>query len=272
MPDIVCATCGKVFDAKPSQIAAGKRFCSRACRFPHTSIICDTCGKTVRVHPSEAANGKRFCSWECRIARPTITCRQCGKQFTVPPSHAETQFCSKACYDDSQRNTPTVICAYCGRAFGKKPSQIVRSKQNFCSRECSWLGHRARMTVTCEWCGKSLERIRGWQNSRHFCSKRCSGYGTQAIGPENRAWKGGRRATQRERSHAWAKMVKEAAGRVCQCCGSAKHLHAHHILPHAEYPEKRFDPANGVCLCRVCHEAAHGWRKPQMRLSLEVSA
>jgi len=45
--------------------------------------------------------------------------------------------------------------------------------------------------------------------------------------------------------------------KVCQICGSIKKRHAHH-LDHATYfPEKRFDPENGICLCDECHKIFH---------------
>ena len=52
----------------------------------------------------------------------------------------------------------------------------------------------------------------------------------------------------------------------CQCCGSIKSRHAHHI-EHATYNKKlRFDIDNGKTLCRSCHMILHnkiagGYRK-----------
>ncbi len=39
----------------------------------------------------------------------------------------------------------------------------------------------------------------------------------------------------------------------CRMCGTIKHRQAHHLESGAYFPDKRFDPDNGVCLCRDCH-------------------
>ncbi len=45
--------------------------------------------------------------------------------------------------------------------------------------------------------------------------------------------------------------------RRCQCCGSLKRRHAHHIKHATYHPALRFDPANGVTLCSGCHSILH---------------
>jgi 5-methylcytosine-specific restriction endonuclease McrA len=56
----------------------------------------------------------------------------------------------------------------------------------------------------------------------------------------------------------WKHMVKYRDRGVCQTCGIKKPLmHAHHIYPVEEYPEKRNDLSNGITLCPMCHSRAH---------------
>lgn len=45
--------------------------------------------------------------------------------------------------------------------------------------------------------------------------------------------------------------------KVCQICGSMKSRNAHHINHATYFPEQRFDPQNGVCLCGECHMNFH---------------
>lgn len=61
--------------------------------------------------------------------------------------------------------------------------------------------------------------------------------------------------------NAWAKKVKERDGYQCRECGSRENLHAHHLLPKAEYPDFQYDIENGVTLCLECHEKIHSWMK-----------
>lgn len=57
----------------------------------------------------------------------------------------------------------------------------------------------------------------------------------------------------------WRNAVFARDSFTCQKCGDATggNLRAHHIKPFAEYPELRFDLANGITLCHKCHELEH---------------
>jgi len=41
-------------------------------------------------------------------------------------------------------------------------------------------------------------------------------------------------------------------GRDCKICGSTKNLQAHHIAPARRF-KTRYNPSNGVTLCKGCH-------------------
>ena len=42
------------------------------------------------------------------------------------------------------------------------------------------------------------------------------------------------------------------------CSGGAGRLEAHHIRPWISYPDLRFDVANGITLCDICHRGVKG--------------
>ncbi len=41
--------------------------------------------------------------------------------------------------------------------------------------------------------------------------------------------------------------------KVCQFCGTRLSRHAHHLESGSYFPELRFIPENGICLCSNCH-------------------
>jgi len=81
-------------------------------------------------------------------------------------------------------------------------------------------------------------------------------------GINNANWKGGITATSRgiRRSpeyYQWRKEVLKKDNNICQKCNNKKSLHAHHIKPILNYPEKIFQVENGITLCRKCHREEH---------------
>lgn len=55
----------------------------------------------------------------------------------------------------------------------------------------------------------------------------------------------------------WANEVIGAAGGMCELCGGAEELQAHHIKPVATHPHLAADLVNGLCVCRACHLKLH---------------
>jgi hypothetical protein len=53
----------------------------------------------------------------------------------------------------------------------------------------------------------------------------------------------------------WIQAVK--AIKRCDACGSKQNLHAHHIMPFAQFPQMRTIEDNGACLCFDCHMQVH---------------
>ncbi len=58
----------------------------------------------------------------------------------------------------------------------------------------------------------------------------------------------------------WRKDIKERDNHMCQWpgCLSRKRLQVHHIKTWAYYPALRYTTANGINLCRKCHDSIKG--------------
>lgn len=69
MMEIVCQHCGKTFQAKPSAVKRGKKYCSKVCfdeaQFKGEIKECAYCKKQIRVSPC-LLRENNFCSNECR--------------------------------------------------------------------------------------------------------------------------------------------------------------------------------------------------------------
>lgn len=87
------------------------------------------------------------------------------------------------------------------------------------------------------------------------------------TGDSNPNWKGGlvsenARLRTSYQSKQWSLAVRTRDGNACVECGKTGRLHAHHIKSWIKHPELRFDVANGVTLCPICHQKAHGFKFP----------
>ena len=74
-------------------------------------------------------------------------------------------------------------------------------------------------------------------------------------------WKGGTYGTERHRDMGrqeykqWRSGVFKRDNWTCQTCRArGGYLEAHHIKSWKDYPELRYDVANGVTLCLPCHK------------------
>jgi hypothetical protein len=76
-------------------------------------------------------------------------------------------------------------------------------------------------------------------------------------------WKGGitpenKRLRRTGDFKRWRERVFLRDDYTCQSCGiRGGELHPHHIFVFSKYPEKRFDPDNGITLCKECHMSFH---------------
>ncbi len=51
----------------------------------------------------------------------------------------------------------------------------------------------------------------------------------------------------------WSCAVKENWNHRCAMCGRRSGLNAHHLIPR-QHPATRYNLANGLCLCKPCHQ------------------
>jgi DNA-binding XRE family transcriptional regulator len=169
-----------------------------------------------------------------------------------------------------------IKCINCKKLFHVVPARQKTAK--FCSRLCKgeWMSQnlrgdnhpnwqKDRPTIKhCKLCGNELiqgktEAISSFRK-RKFCSKECADNGgLRYEGESHPNYKiDSRRKAERGKHGAWARAVISRDNGTCQKCGAKNlELHAHHIEPFAENPEKRWDIGNGITLCYKCHWEAH---------------
>lgn len=89
--------------------------------------------------------------------------------------------------------------------------------------------------------------------------------GTLLKGERHPRWKGGRpwERFRRPEYLRWRQAVLDRDRYRCQDCGRQcrkheKGLAAHHLRSYKDHPDLRYDVANGLTLCRDCHNARHG--------------
>ncbi len=75
-------------------------------------------------------------------------------------------------------------------------------------------------------------------------------------------WAAGRQRTMNHHGspehRQWRTSVFEMYGRRCLLCRHAGNLHAHHLLPVADFPALAFSIENGAPLCGNCHAKVRG--------------
>ena len=84
----------------------------------------------------------------------------------------------------------------------------------------------------------------------------------QIRGSKNPSWKGGITSndqTLRSRIEFknWKREVFLINPNLCSKCGSKKQLVAHHIKNFKTHKKLRYDPKNGMIVCRSCHCKIH---------------
>lgn len=233
----MCRNCGKPFQIDSSRLKHGKGLdCSLSCSYASRARLakqdiyapCARCGQPIKTTKSRIKKGAdKYCSRDCQHPPLIVTCKNCGVHFRSSPSNGN-QFCSKE-------------CVYSDPAISEKRRRAAKQ---------SWSNPAIRARIM-EGIGRRSSDPK-WLESAHF--KRGS------LHPN---YKGNRVARGESRSRyeykLWRNSVFKRDGYTCQHCevrGGV--LNAHHIKAWADYPEARFDVANGITLCEPCHNKEHG--------------
>ena len=200
--------------------------------------------------------------------RYKMNCETCSKSYLG----RGMRFCSNSC-----RVTWTNL----HRNVAKLPD--VRAKISFARRgratiwgEKHWNWQGKSLPRFCIDCGKRLMSD-GW--GKHGLVKRC--HSCSHRGELSPMWKGGATPLRikeygTERYKNFVNIVLERDNYTCRYCGSKNgmghniRLEVHHLKSYAEYPELRYDPSNGITLCRPCHMTTiRGTPKPKMEILIK---
>ena len=125
-----------------------------------------------------------------------------------------------------------------------------------------WIG--GEREKVCLQCGKVFKLPEGGNIrtfvKQKFCSKKCADIGgIRYQGAEHPRYSSESRHHHRPKEYnRWQKLVISRDAATCQKCGAKEvELHAHHLKSYRDFPDLRFDVANGVTLCYRCHWAEH---------------
>lgn len=171
---------------------------------------------------------------ECDIIAVMIYTKNCIKCRLNFPTNKPNRILCDTCRQ--------VKCVVCSTDFLDGGSH----NRKCCSNACRLI-YQARPTLTCIQCGNTFLKRLG--HVMKHCSQECR-------------YKSARKPNAaKHRGHdyrKWVTAVFERDGFACQQCGSTGAIHAHHVKEWAEFPELRFDVANGLTLCQDCHQIIHG--------------
>ncbi len=195
------------------------------------------------------------------------------------------------------RGGPVICkCAQCGKPIKRDTHSATVYKHHFCSNgkcQVAWISeHRVGkdhpswkgglVKCKCAQCGAELRKrpCDMAMYKRQFCNKKCLGawISEHRTGENSPGWKGGatteRGKWEQAGGREWKRACRKRDDYACQRCGKtfvarSRSLQVHHKAAFADYPELRSEKANGVCLCRTCHEYIHSNEGLLIRLRWE---
>lgn len=190
------------------------------------------------------------------------TCAACGAVFNRDPGRAaDRRYCSLACYRSRPQQAVPRTCRLCGTAFLAWPSAVRKGAGNYCSSACyrsrPQRGRKniehAETTLICAHCKTPFVVWRGRQHAAKYCSQRCVGEARRGMTFDRPS-----RTRHGTAYQEWRLAVYQRDDFTCRDCGKrSKRLNAHHIEDWDSAPTLRFDLANGVTLCVICHGKRH---------------
>jgi hypothetical protein len=116
-----------------------------------------------------------------KAAKPTHNCARCGRTFRRKPSRITpypNNYCSQACYRESQITRVVRTCEECGNTFTQTPSKIARADGKrggvFCSPACLQASQRRQVNLCCQTCGVEFSVPQVRAEEAKYCSLACS--------------------------------------------------------------------------------------------------
>lgn len=175
-------------------------------------------------------------------------CIHCNNQFEAY-ANRHRKFCSEKCYGLHQSLLKKNKSSPAGEWMRRNKGRIIVSEE---TRKKLSLSKRGKPT----W----LKGRTGVYSMETIIKKRQSA----KRGKDCHLWKGGitkenHLIRMSSEYKIWRKSIFEKDNYTCQACGihsgngETVYFQAHHILPFAKFPHKRFDISNGMTLCIKCH-------------------
>jgi 5-methylcytosine-specific restriction endonuclease McrA len=224
-----------------------------------------------------------------------ISCSYCNKKFYRSKLRMNKNkwgnFCSSSCWGKWHSQNITgeqasnfkgarkeKACLVCGKSF----KTYINSR--FCSRQCSGISQRKRIILKCDFCHKEFTKTESYErvaikrgHTHNFCSNNCKYKFNTGSNSVN--WVKDRSKVKSEirclryssQMMQWREFVFNRDNFTCQTCGlRGGYIQAHHINMFAEHPDLRFDPSNGITLCKKCHKSIRGKEEQFVELFHEL--